>query len=260
MSWVEVTVLVTAGFAVGFINTIAGGATVISFAAMMVLGLPITVANATHRVAAAFQTLASSGAFLRQKILDLKTGLRYGIPTTAGSIAGAWASVDIREDTFRIIAGVAMLLMLIAMVVKPGIWMMGKKSEPVVKPKHWHYLVFFLVGFYGGFIYIGIGYFLLAALVLTTSLDLLRSNALKVFIVMLYVPFTLVPFIIAGLINWPFALVLSVGQAAGAWVAARASISLGNGFIRWFMMAFIIILVADLFGLISLRELILQLR
>jgi uncharacterized membrane protein YfcA len=255
MNATEVVVLLTAGFAVGFINTIAGGATVISFAAMMVLGLPITMANATHRVAAAFQTLASSGAFLRQKILDYKTGLRLGIPTTIGSVFGAWASVDIHEETFRIIAGVAMLLMLVAMLVKPGIWMMGKRTEPRVKPKPWHYLVFFAVGFYGGFIYIGIGYFLLAALVLTTGLDLLRSNALKVFIVMLYVPFTLVPFILADLIHWPFALVLSIGQAAGAWIAARASISLGNGFIRWFMIVFILILVADLFGIFSLQSL-----
>ncbi len=256
MNGLEIVILLTAGFAVGFINTIAGGATVISFASLMVLGLPITMANATHRVAAGFQTLASSGAFLRQKILDYKTGLRLGVPATLGSIIGAWASVDIDEDTFRIIAGVAMLLMLVAMLVKPGVWLMGKRTEPEVKPKTWHYLVFFTVGFYGGFIYIGIGYFLLAALVLTTGLDLLRSNALKVFIVMLYVPFTLIPFILAGLIHWPYALVLSIGQAAGAWVAARASINLGNGFIRWFMIVFILILVADLFGIFSLQSLI----
>jgi uncharacterized protein len=256
MTVMEITLLLVAGFAVGFINTIAGGATVISFAAMMVLGLPITIANATHRVAAAFQTLASSGVFFRQKILDYKTGLRMGIPVTLGSIIGAWASVDINEHVFKIIAGVAMLLMMAAMVLKPNVWLEGKKTNTRVMTGFWHYLIFFAVGLYGGFIYIGIGYFLLAAIVLTTGLDILRSNALKVFIVMLYVPFTIIPFIIHGMIHWRYAIVLSIGQAAGAWIAARASIKMGSNFIRWFMIVFILIIVADLFNLISLQSLL----
>jgi uncharacterized protein len=255
MSWIEIVILVLAGFAVGFINTVAGGATVISLAAMIVLGLPISVANATHRVAAMFQTLASSGAFFRQKVLDMRTGLKLGIPVTAGSIIGAWVAVDIDEQTFEMIAGIAMLLMLIAMVFKPQLWMQGKAKEPNLNPKPWQYLLFFVLGLYGGFIYIGIGYFLLAALVLGTGFDLLRANALKVFIVLLYVPFTLVLFIVNDLIYWPYALVLSAGQAAGAYLAARISVKMGTGFIRWFMIIFIIVTLAELFGLINLKAL-----
>ncbi|MFO7721736.1 MAG: sulfite exporter TauE/SafE family protein [Bacteroidales bacterium] len=255
MSWIEVIILLTAGFAVGFINTMAGGATVISLAAMIVLGLPISVANATHRVAAMFQTLASSGAFFRQKVLDLRTGLKLGIPVTLGSIIGAWVAVDIDEKTFELIAGFAMLTMLVAMIFKPALWLQGKAKEPTLNPSPWQYLLFFALGLYGGFIYIGIGYFLLAALVLGTGFDLLRANALKVFIVLLYVPFTLVLFVINDLIHWPYALVLSAGQATGAYIAARVSVKMGTGFIRWFMIIFILVTLAELFGIINLKAL-----
>lgn len=256
MSWPEIIILLVSGFAVGFINTFAGGATVISLAALMVMGLPIAVANATHRVAAMFQTAASSGAFFKQKMLDLRTGLKLGLPATIGSIIGAWLAVDITEKTFELFAVFAMVMMLAAMVVKPSLWLEGRKKEPVLEPKRWHYILFFFIGLYGGFIYIGIGYVLLAGLVLGTGFDLLRSNALKVFIVMLYVPFTLLPFILNDMIHWQYALVLSAGQAVGAFVAARFSLNTGVGFIRWFMIVFIILTLAEMLNIINLQSLL----
>jgi uncharacterized membrane protein YfcA len=145
--------------------------------------------------------------------------------------------------------------MLLALVLKPGIWIEGKLTTPVVHPRPWHYALFFLIGIYGGLIYIGIGYFLLAGLVLGTRLDLVRANALKVFIVLLYVPFTLILFVMSDLIYWPYALVISVGQAAGAWIAARAAIRVGNGLIRWFMIVFILLTLAELFHITDLKGL-----
>lgn len=254
MSWPEIIILLSAGFAVGFINTFAGGATVISLAVLMVMGLPIAVANATHRVAAMFQTAASSGAFFRQKMLDLRTGLKLGVPATIGSVIGAFLAVDITEKTFELFAIFAMVMMLAAMLVKPSLWLEGRKKEPALEPKRWHYALFFLIGLYGGFIYIGIGYVLLAGLVLGTGFDLIRSNALKVFIVMLYVPFTLLPFILNDMIHWHYALVLSAGQAAGAFIAARFTLKTNTGFIRWFMIAFIVIALAELLNIINLQS------
>ncbi len=255
MNWIEISALIAAGFAVGFINTVAGGATVISLTVLIMLGLPVSMANATHRVAALFQTLASSGTFFRQKILDLRTGLKLGIPTTIGSILGAWMAVDLSDSTFKLCAGIALLIMLFVMLVKPRLWLEGRSREPVLKPTAWQYLIFFFIGLYGGYIYIGIGYFLLAGLVLGAGFDLIRANALKVFIVLLYVPFTLILFITNDMIYWPYALILSAGQTAGALVAARLSIKMGTGIIRWFMIVFILITVAELFNLIDLQSL-----
>jgi len=255
MGWIEAVVLVVGGFAVGFINTVAGGATVISLATLMVLGLPLPVANATHRVAAMFQTAASTGAFLKQKVLHVGSGIRLSIPVIVGSMIGAWMAITMDDQMFEKLAGGALVAMLLALVLKPDIWTQGKISTPVIHPRPWHYVLFFFIGVYGGLIYIGIGYFLLAGLVLGTRLDLVRANALKVFIVLLYVPFTLILFVMSDLIYWPYALVISVGQAAGAWLAARATIKVGSGLIRWFMIVFIILTLAELFNVTDLKGL-----
>jgi len=249
----EALILLISGFAVGFINTVAGGATVISLAVLMVLGLPFTVANATHRVAALFQTAASAGSFMRQRVLHPYTGLRLGIPVVVGAVPGAWLAVVIPDTAFEMIAGGALILILVAMLVKPDLWLRGRITNPVMDPRPWHYVLFFAIGLYGGLIYIGIGYVLLAGLVLGTGFDLLRANGLKVFLVMLFVPATLILFILADLIHWPFALMLSAGQAAGAITATRVTLRLGNGFIRWFMIVFILITLAELFQVTHLR-------
>ena len=53
MTWIEITVLVVSGFAVGFINTLAGGGSVISLSVLMLMGLSAPVANGTNRIAVA---------------------------------------------------------------------------------------------------------------------------------------------------------------------------------------------------------------
>ena len=49
LTWVHIIILITSGLIVGFINTIAGGGTIISLSVLMLLGLPPIVANGTNR-------------------------------------------------------------------------------------------------------------------------------------------------------------------------------------------------------------------
>ncbi|HOH22693.1 MAG TPA: TSUP family transporter, partial [Bacteroidales bacterium] len=60
LTWVTVLILIISGVIVGFINTLAGGGTVISISVFMFLGLPPLVANGTNRVPIVFQNLASA--------------------------------------------------------------------------------------------------------------------------------------------------------------------------------------------------------
>ena len=56
-------ILIISGLIVGFINTLAGGATIISISVFNWLGLPLTIANGTNRVAIIMQTLSSNAVF-----------------------------------------------------------------------------------------------------------------------------------------------------------------------------------------------------
>ncbi len=258
MSIVEIIVLIVAGISVGFINTLAGGATIISLSVLMFIGLPLNVANGTHRIAAAFQTFTSVRTFKREKVLDTRKGIAFGIPTIIGSIIGARVAVEINEVLFEKIVGVVMLLMIALILFKPKYWLNPNK-ELMNKPVSvLQVLLFFILGLYGGFIYVGIGYFLLAAIVLSAGYDLVKGNAIKVLIVLMYVPFSLAVYIWGDMVNYKYGLILAVGQVIGAYIGAKTAVNKGSGFIRWVMIIFIVLSASQIFGLIDVQSWILR--
>ena len=256
MSIIEVIVLIVSGFMVGFINTLAGGATIISLAVLMFMGLPLNVANGTHRIAAALQTMTSVTTFRSKNVLDWRKGLILGTPVILGSIIGARIAIEINEELFeKIVAGV-MIMMLLLILYKPKRWLKGRQ-ELIEQRFSWKQVIlFFIIGVYGGFIYVGIGYFLLAAIVLSAGYDVVRANAIKVLIVLMYVPFTIGVFLWGDMINLEYGLVLAVGQIAGAYFGARSAVANGAGFVRWVMVIFIFFSVAHLTNIIDVEQLL----
>ena len=73
-----ILLLVGVGAIVGFINTIAGMATAISYGLFMMMGLPINVANGTTRVGVLLQFITTSVIFKKKGYLDMKTGWNTG--------------------------------------------------------------------------------------------------------------------------------------------------------------------------------------
>jgi hypothetical protein len=137
--------------------------------------------------------------------------------------------------------------MLILVVFKPGIWLKTKAGKPIVSNKIFSFLVFFLIGVYGGFIQAGVGFFLLAALVLLEGMDLVRSNAVKVFIILMYTPIALLIFILNHQVDYKLGLLLAVGNMTGAWIGSKVAVSWGPKFIRWILMFALVISILKLF-------------
>ena len=82
-------------------------------------------------------------------------------------------------------------------------------------------VIFFLIGIYGGFIQAGVGIFLLAGLVLGAGFDIVRANAIKVFIVLCFTVPALAIFVLHNQVNWGWGLLLAIGNMTGAWVGTR---------------------------------------
>ena len=113
MTWLEIAVLIFSGVLVGFINTLAGGGSIISLSILIFFGLPATVANGTNRIAITLQTLIATGSFKQQKVLDHKKGLILAIPAIFGSILGAKIASDINEAVFEKAIAVIIIIMLL---------------------------------------------------------------------------------------------------------------------------------------------------
>lgn len=255
LHWIEIVSLIIAGLMVGFINTLAGGGSIISLSVLMVLGLPANVANGTNRIAIAVQTLTASTSFRQQKVLDTRKGIVLGIPALLGSILGALIAVDINERVFEIAVGVIMLVMMIFILYNPKKWLSGREELVKKKTGIVQIIIFFLIGVYGGFIHMGIGYFLLIALVGWIGYDLVKANAVKVFIVLIYTPVALIVFLIYGQVNWEYGLTLTIGNVIGALVASRLAVKKGVNFVRWVIVVVILLTSGHLFGLYNVRAL-----
>ena len=142
--------------------------------------------------------------------------------------------------------------MLFIIIYKPDSWIKGKAGEISPKPGIFQMVIFFFIGVYGGFIQAGVGFFLLAGLVLGAGLDLVRANALKVFIVLLYSPFALAVFMMHGQIEYSIGLISDIGNIFGGLLASSLAVSWGAKVVRWILIAVIVVFSLKLFGVFEL--------
>lgn len=256
MNLVEVIVLVVSGIFVGFINTLAGGGSIISLSVLMLLGLPANVANGTNRIGILIQNITAVTSFRQQKVLEFKKGFLLSIPAVIGSLVGAQIAVDLNENIFETAMAVVMLVMLVFILLKPQRFVHGNKQLSEKKINFWKFLIFFLIGIYGGFIQVGVGYFLIAGIVLGVGYDLVKTNAIKLLIVLFYTPFALIIYILNDQINWYYGLTLTIGTFIGAFIASRMAVKRGANFVKWVIIIVILFTSAHLFGIINIKELL----
>ena len=250
----EIVLLLLSGVLVGIINTLGGGGSVITMSLFMAMGMPINVANGTNRIAVLLQNLSATIAFLRKGMLHLKSGLLLSIPAIFGNILGAMVAAEVSDAVFKVCLSVVLVIILIYLVL-------GKDNEQVtgghgLRIKWWHYIWFFIIGFYGGYIYIGLGFLILAITIWTMNLDIVTANVIKGFVIFLSTPFALAVFIYNGQVLWVEGLLHAAGNIVGALMASHWAMSWGVKFVRWFTLAIIVVFFADLVGWISLHDML----
>ena len=251
MDWTIGIVLVVSGIVVGVINTLAGGGSIITMTMFMALGMPINVANGTNRIAVLMQNLTATVTFLRKKMLNIRQGLLLSIPVIIGNVAGSLLATQINQTVFRICFGAILIVILIYLIFDNRI-KIREGHNFVVKPLH--YLWFLLIGFYGGYIYIGIGYLILAITLWSMRMDIVTANVIKGFVILIATPFSLAVFIINGQVDYVFGLLHGAGNIIGSFLASHYAVHWGKGFIKIFMAIIVVICFADLIGLLSLHD------
>ncbi|MFT5168948.1 MAG: putative membrane protein YfcA [Saprospiraceae bacterium] len=213
-------IAVLGGLAAGFINTLAGNGSVITLTILTeLIGLPGNLANGTNRVGVMANSVMASWVFHKNGKLKLDRGLPYIVPTVLGAVVGVIVAVMVSNEQFKIVFRFLMVVMLLVILIKPKRWL--RETDTTIKPNLFITIPLFLaLGFYGGFIQMGMGIFFLAAMVIGAKFNIIEANGIKVFVVMLYTIVVLAIFQWKGLIDWKFGLILAVGQVIGGWLAA----------------------------------------
>ena len=249
MEWYMYPAVVGVGLLAGFVNTLAGSGSLLTLPFLMFLGLPANVANGTNRIAILLQNVVSVGGFRQKKVLSFREGLFYALPAVAGALLGARIAVNLNEEVMRKTSGALLVIMLFIIIYKPERWLSGREVRQTPARKIFLLFLFFLIGIYGGFIQAGVGFFLLAGLVIGAGADLVKANALKVFIILLYTPLALATFMYYHQVDYLLGFVLALGNMTGAWLGTRVAVSWGPRFVRIILLLALIGSAAILTGL-----------
>ncbi len=122
--------------------------------------------------------------------------------------------------------------------------------------KFYHYIWFLLLGFYGGYIYIGLGYAVLAVAIWSMKLDIITANVVKCFMIFVATPFSLAIFMLNGQVDYTYGLWHGLGNVIGAVFASHFAMAWGVKFVRYFTLIILLICFADLVGLLSLQDIL----
>jgi hypothetical protein len=227
--------LAVAGAVSAFLNVTAGGGSLLTLPLLIFLGLPAATANGTNRIAILIQNIFATARFHQFNVIPKGVTLITALPAILGAIVGAQLAVEIDELLFKRILALTMILVL-------GPLFFGLGPKPALAPappsrgkKFFLALAFFGVGIYGGFIQGAVGFLIIFALTLA-GYDLVRTNALKVLVVLIFTPFALFIFIVNGQVDYLKGVALAAGSAIGAWLATRVVVEKGHNFLRWLVM------------------------
>ena len=244
--WYHYALLVGVGFVVGFINTVAGGGSLISLPILIFLGLPPSVANGTNRIAIAIQNAVGVAGFKSKGVSTFPFNIYLGISALFGSIIGAQIAVDIKGETFNRILAIIMVVVVLIIVFKPKIKIEELKDRLTGKFLWIGVIAFFFIGIYGGFINAGIGFVILLFLHYVNHMSLVRANATKVAVVFIYTLSALAVFVYNDKVLWKVGLVLAIGNATGAWFSSRISVNRGDNYIKGFLIVMVVVMAVRL--------------
>lgn len=230
MDLLHIVLLAAVGVIAGFLNTMAGGGSLLVLPALVFMGMDGPIANGTNRIAVMAQTIASVAGFSKKGYSDARTSLSLSLCTLPGAALGAYFGTKLGGELFNRVLGGLMILLMMLMARNPE----KKENGDSDHPRHtvWGYALMTGIGLYGGFIQAGVGFFLMAVLHRVMGLDLVRVNMHKVFIVGVYTLLAIGIFAGQRQIMWVPGIALAAGNATGGWMGAHFAVKKGEGLIR----------------------------
>jgi uncharacterized membrane protein YfcA len=228
-------VVLVASVAGGFVNSIAGGGSLLTFPTLVWVGIPPVAASATNTVGLWPGSFGGVVGF-RRHLPERPVIALLGVPSLIGGIVGAVLLLHTPQHVFEGIAPVLVFLATVLLAVQEPLAKRISRGSPVGE-HHPRFaagaVVFqFLVGVYGGFFGAGIGIMMLAGLAILGLTDIHEMNALKNLLAIAINGVAAVYFVTQGAVLWTDAALMAVGSIAGGLAAAALANRLGRRLVR----------------------------
>jgi uncharacterized protein len=230
----------------GGVNSIAGGGTLLTFPALIGIGVPPIVANATSTVALWPGSAASIWGYRGELSGSRRWALWFALPSVAGGAVGATLLLHTSDARFAalvpwlVLAATAMFMAQGALLrrlrtraAEQGTTPGGDRSITTGRPTSGVLLAQFAIGAYGGYFGAGIGILMLAALGFMGLANIHRMNGLKAWGGLCINAMAAGIFVVGGLVSWHIALAMAVGSIAGGYGGARMAQRVPQRWVRW---------------------------
>ena len=236
MPLTQLALVVLAALVGGAMNSIAGGGTLLTFPALVALGIPPISANATSTVALWPGALGSMWGYRGELRGAAPWAVGFAVPSLAGGLAGAWLLLQTPADRFAaivpwLVLGATFLFMAQRPVLR---WLAARRDAGdtralppddgalTARRPPLAILGFqFLVAVYGGYFGAGVGILMLAALGFMGLSNIHRMNGLKNWGGLCMNAVAAAMFAFSSLVNWPVALAMAIGAVSGGYVGSR---------------------------------------
>jgi len=246
MTPTDILLMGAGGFAAGAVNAVAGGGTFFSFPALLAVGLPPVVANASNSVALWPGSLAGAWAYRKELAAYKRYLLPMGAASLLGGIAGGLLLLAAGDARFSALIPWLLAFATGLFAFSPQISAALKRRRPARPvradgdygsgtPAGW--LVQLLVSIYGGFFGAGMGILTMASLAMGGHEDVQHINALKNLLSAVNYSVTAMTFIIAGAVSWPQTLVMLLAASAGGYAGARVARRIRGPWLRRMVIA-----------------------
>jgi uncharacterized membrane protein YfcA len=241
LTFFQAAIAFGAAFLAGAINSVAGGGTLVSFPALIWLGLNSVGANATSTVAIWPGTVGSAWGY-RRELAAAETRFRILIvPSLIGGITGAlllrWTPPAFFDRLVPYLILFATLLFMAQEPIQRRLKTAGGESHASAKWLAGAMLFQLGVGIYGGYFGAGIGILMLAALSILGLQDIHEMNSLKVIFGGSINGVAAAYFIWAHMVQWPYVLIMAIGAILGGWGGAGTARKLGRTAVRRIVIA-----------------------
>ena len=206
-------------------NAVAGGGTLVTFPALVALGVPMVTANATSTVALWPGTMTSLWGYRAELRGARRWAAAFAVPSFVGGIIGAFLLLVTPERRFAAIVPWLILGATALFLAQGPLLRRFRESAPArgiqdadgsLRPPSAPFLIYQLfVGVYGGYFGAGAGILMLAALGLMGLTNIHQMNGLKNWGGGVMNLVAVVIFAASGIVDWPIALAMAVGATLG---------------------------------------------
>jgi uncharacterized membrane protein YfcA len=222
LSALSIILLAGAGFVAGAINAAAGGGSLVSFPALIAVGLPSLSANVTNNVAVAPGYIGGAVGYRHELHGQRRRIVPLAIASAVGSIIGVGLLLVSSQRAFEIIVPFLVLVACALIAAQPVMvrWM-GKRSEEDERPGIGALAGQTLVGAYGGYFSAALGVAVLALLGIFFEDTLQRLNALKALLQLLIGVVSALGFAIVSEVDWLAVAIIGPTSVVGGEIGAR---------------------------------------